>query len=155
MKWDKLLAAILLIGGIGFASYSITSFVQQSSLVQEVDASQFEQHGKSTTSNSTASTMDAEEKEHWVIFPDRDRPKKGEHFADLYIPRLNSVLPIVEGTHEDELEKGLGIIREVFFQENRIMQFYLAIGTLYSVRWARCKKATSFKFERVRGLLSM
>src|SRR5690606_103564 len=35
-------------------------------------------------------------------------PKKGERFADLIIPKLDLRLPVVEGTGEKELRKGIG-----------------------------------------------
>ncbi|MEH6947173.1 class D sortase [Bacillus sp. JJ634] len=36
------------------------------------------------------------------------RPEKGDMIGDLYIPKLDSTLPIYHGTNEDELEKGVG-----------------------------------------------
>lgn len=35
-------------------------------------------------------------------------PKKGEEFGELIIPKISAQLPIIEGTDEDELEKGVG-----------------------------------------------
>lgn len=35
-------------------------------------------------------------------------PSEGEEIGELYIPKLNSRLPIYHGTNEDELEKGVG-----------------------------------------------
>ncbi|MYL47545.1 class D sortase [Virgibacillus halodenitrificans] len=35
-------------------------------------------------------------------------PSVGEEIGELYIPKLNSTLPIYHGTNEDELEKGVG-----------------------------------------------
>lgn len=35
-------------------------------------------------------------------------PEKGERFADLVIPKLGLRLPIVEGTEEEQLKKGIG-----------------------------------------------
>lgn len=35
-------------------------------------------------------------------------PKTGETFGELIIPKISANLPIVEGTDEDELEKGVG-----------------------------------------------
>lgn len=35
-------------------------------------------------------------------------PADGENVGLLHIPKLNADLPIIEGTHEDELEKGVG-----------------------------------------------
>jgi sortase A len=37
-----------------------------------------------------------------------ERPKKGEMFGELFIPKLEATLPIYHGTDEDELEKGVG-----------------------------------------------
>lgn len=36
------------------------------------------------------------------------RPSIGENIGELYIPKLEAVLPIIHGTDEDELEKGVG-----------------------------------------------
>lgn len=38
-------------------------------------------------------------------------PVDGENVGMLHIPKLNANLPIIEGTHEDELEKGVGHYR--------------------------------------------
>ncbi|WP_262366005.1 class D sortase [Bacillus sp. E214] len=35
-------------------------------------------------------------------------PKTGEKFGELIIPKISAYLPIIEGTDEDELEKGVG-----------------------------------------------
>lgn len=35
-------------------------------------------------------------------------PSVGEEIGELYIPKINSTLPIYHGTNEDELEKGVG-----------------------------------------------
>src|SRR5690606_40042694 len=37
-----------------------------------------------------------------------ERPSIGENIGELYIPKLGAVLPIIHGTNEDELEKGVG-----------------------------------------------
>lgn len=103
MKWNKLLAAIILTAGIGYTSYSLTSYFQQRNLVQEIMAEE-----QKNFLNRSSYLKDSTDQEIWTIFPTEERPKYGEHFADLYIPRLNYVLPIVEGTDEEELEKGVG-----------------------------------------------
>jgi len=38
----------------------------------------------------------------------RTVPERGERFADLVIPKLDLRLPVVEGTGEKELQKGIG-----------------------------------------------
>ncbi|WP_044642686.1 class D sortase [Risungbinella massiliensis] len=40
------------------------------------------------------------------------RPKVGESVGELIIPKLSAVLPIVEGTDAEELEKGVGHFRK-------------------------------------------
>src|SRR4051794_40721369 len=35
-------------------------------------------------------------------------PTDGDTVGNLHIPKLNADLPIIEGTHEDELAKGVG-----------------------------------------------
>jgi sortase A len=42
------------------------------------------------------------------VGPDDFSPATGDAAGILHIPRLDAELPIVEGTHEDELEKGVG-----------------------------------------------
>ncbi|WP_044641022.1 class D sortase [Risungbinella massiliensis] len=107
MKWDKMIALCLVIGGTGYASYSLVSYYQQATLVQTIEVPPVSHQTKQQeqtipTGNSHTSG------EQWVIYPQEAHPKKGEHFADLYIPRLKAVLPIIEGTNEEELEKGVG-----------------------------------------------
>ncbi|AIE61258.1 class D sortase [Bacillus methanolicus] len=41
-----------------------------------------------------------------VLYP--HRPKLGEKIGELYIPKISSTLPIIHGTNEEELEKGVG-----------------------------------------------
>ncbi|TRZ38488.1 class D sortase [Niallia circulans] len=37
-----------------------------------------------------------------------ETPKVGDYMGDLYIPKLEATLPIIHGTNEEELEKGVG-----------------------------------------------
>ncbi len=41
-----------------------------------------------------------------ILYP--TRPKSGDKVGDLIIPKLSAILPIIEGTDPDELEKGVG-----------------------------------------------
>jgi sortase A len=102
VKWDRILAYGLVVVGIAYSSYSAVSYFQKINVVKEADSIQ---------TNSTVSMVEAAAKsngEPWVVFPSKDRPIKGEHFADLIIPQLNAQMPIIEGTHEDELAQGVG-----------------------------------------------
>lgn len=42
------------------------------------------------------------------VFPDDFLPNTGDKVGILHIPKLESDLPIIEGTHEDELREGVG-----------------------------------------------
>lgn len=37
-----------------------------------------------------------------------ERPETGEQFGELYIPKLDAILPVYEGTGEEELDLGVG-----------------------------------------------
>jgi len=103
IKWDRLLAFITVILGAAYASYSAVQYVEKLQAVQPVSSE------KISSQTQTASLQRRQsEKEPWVVVPKEDRPKKGEHFADLIIPKLNAQMPIIEGTHEDELAQGVG-----------------------------------------------
>ncbi|MGM7701839.1 class D sortase [Pseudalkalibacillus sp. Hm43] len=41
-----------------------------------------------------------------LLYP--TRPEKGENIGTLYIPKLDEELPIIHGTDEDELSRGVG-----------------------------------------------
>lgn len=47
-----------------------------------------------------------ESDEERALYP--EPPKEGDKIGELYIPKLDSTLPIYEGTSEDELEVGVG-----------------------------------------------
>ncbi|WP_188454153.1 class D sortase [Virgibacillus oceani] len=97
----KKLSMLLIVIGlifISFGGYQLvkTNKAQQDSL-SEAEAlltNETSAHPKaSNTKEETAKTY---------------MPKAGDTVGILYIPRLNSDLPIVEGTDEDELERGVG-----------------------------------------------
>lgn len=48
------------------------------------------------------------EKEQEKVALYAERPEKGENIGELIIPKLEAKLPIFHGTHEDELDKGVG-----------------------------------------------
>jgi sortase A len=75
--------------------------VNKSTLVPFYEA---EEEAKSYIGNNQAYTLEYQREE--VIYP--VRPEIGEEIGELYIPKLNSTLPIYHGTNEEELEKGVG-----------------------------------------------
>lgn len=107
MRWDRWLAILFLTAGVGYASYSgVVYFLQ----LHVVETSPLITHrlANSSPSPQERKTEGASKQILWRVVPTAERPKKGEHFADLVIPRLNAKMPIIEGTNEDELERGVG-----------------------------------------------
>jgi sortase A len=90
-------------GGIAYASYSLTTYFQKLEVVKPVEMIRVQSNSFAVGSNHAS--MDHNPT---VIFSQEERPKKGEHFADLYIPRLKTMIPVIEGTGEEELAKGVG-----------------------------------------------
>ncbi|MBY6052613.1 class D sortase [Cytobacillus firmus] len=74
--------------GKGYISYKMNAPEREMELKKEV----------------SAAVKVEEEKD--VLYP--DKPEMGEEIGELYIPKIKSVLPIIHGTDEDELEKGVG-----------------------------------------------
>lgn len=52
--------------------------------------------------------LETSEKSIDDVFPDDFLPNTGDKVGILHIPKLESDLPIIEGTHEDELSEGVG-----------------------------------------------
>ncbi|TCS96962.1 class D sortase [Hazenella coriacea] len=104
MKWDRIIAYLFVTAGIAYASYSGTQYLQKLQVVEEIPPS------KVTTSEvqKTQQPVLPNESANSVVFSQDQRPKFGEHFADLIIPRLQAKIPVVEGTNEDELARGVG-----------------------------------------------
>ena len=99
MKWDKAIALSVVLFGAFYAGYSGIQYFLKS---QTVDSAT-EAETKVVEAKSSPS-----QQEDWLVVPEEQRPGEGEHFADLVIPKLEVKMPVVEGTHEDELEKGVG-----------------------------------------------
>lgn len=99
MKWDKVIALILVTAGIFYAGYSGTKYYLQSKLVNTST--------EESTKVAEAGSSQLQQNE-WPVVAEEQRPDKGDYFADLIIPKLQAKMPVVEGTHEDELEKGVG-----------------------------------------------
>jgi sortase A len=88
LRWDRWLAYVLVVLGAAYAGYSDSGPGESLSQMKSVPAK-----GQGHA---------------WVIVPKVERPKMGEHFADLIIPKLKAKMPVVEGTDEDELAEGVG-----------------------------------------------
>lgn len=98
MSWDRVVALLLVTLGVAYGSYSLVHYFQKLQNSETV----------LSTDNVVAATKQKPEQSVPIIVPLKDRPKTGEHFADLIIPRLHAKIPVVEGTDEDELSVGAG-----------------------------------------------
>jgi sortase A len=92
----KQLSIIFVLAGLvflGYGGYQLfkTEAAQKDSLDE---AKTFIEQGKATQETDQE--------------PEDFYPAKGDAAGILHIPKLEAKLPIIEGTHEDELEKGVG-----------------------------------------------
>jgi sortase A len=101
MRWDRMIAACVLAAGVAYGSYSLILYFQKlqnnESSLTTVELMQQEKLASLEPKNKLP-----------IVVPLEQRPKKGQHFADLVIPRLQVKIPVIEGTDEDELSVGAG-----------------------------------------------
>ena len=93
-----LLSILLILAGIGLVIKNSLPFFAQA------DVPDIEVKGKEPPAPVQSAPKERqEEKELYSEYP-----AAGETFGELIIPKISASLPIVEGTDEDELEKGVG-----------------------------------------------
>src|SRR5690606_38950113 len=97
-----------------YASYSGVSYYQKLSVVEEIstpvpDQAEIENYEKQKKLQGEKVSQD------WVIIPKHERPKPGEFFGVLQIPKINLQVSVFEGTYEQELAKGVGHYRRSVF----------------------------------------
>jgi sortase A len=97
----KVLSVVALLGGGILLVYSLFSLYQQQNI-----GKQSEQAVRQVMKETEESEMDS----GTVVY--KKRPQKGEKVGELVIPRLNAVLPIIEGAKEEELSRGVGHMME-------------------------------------------
>lgn len=93
IKLRNILSIILIVTGINFLTISLY---------------QIYQHKVGTTKALEKAKELVSQKEE-IAFSRNDLiPKENEEIGILHIPKINGVLPIIEGTDEEMLEKGVG-----------------------------------------------
>ncbi len=106
----QLIGRILLLGGFALLIYGGVDWYQQATLGRSVDPlPQVEAAPKKVreeTVKIALSQVRISEEDSGIVY--QHIPKKGKQFADLEIPKLQIRLPVVEGTGEKELRKGVG-----------------------------------------------
>jgi len=104
MRWTKWLSLLLIVGGVLFIGYGVFNIM----------------HTKAQTENSLSEAKAAINKgnEKWVD-KDSDRfiPSIGDAVGLLEIDKIDGILPIVEGTDPDDLDKGVGHYKGSFYPD--------------------------------------
>lgn len=101
MKWERLIAYCLIIGGIAYASYSALNYYMKINVVEKISTP--------VVKESELENISTDQKSRdWIIVPQQERPKQGDFFAHLIIPSLDMQVPVFEGTFEEELANGVG-----------------------------------------------
>jgi sortase A len=101
----KYLSYLLMIVGVGFLAFGGYQWYSTTSAQQNATAEAHQLITERENPKETETAVDPTE-----VAKDYD-PDTGETTGMLLIPKLDAELPIVEGTHEDELAKGVGHYR--------------------------------------------
>lgn len=101
MSWDRIIALFFITLGVAYGSYSLILYFQKLQINEMVISTADDVKQEEYTKSSVNKKLP-------IIVPRDQRPKTGQHFADLIIPRLKVKIPVIEGTDEDELSVGAG-----------------------------------------------
>src|SRR4051812_46945570 len=102
MKRNRLsfsLALLLILSGVGLVSKYSLPFFRTADTSKETVVSE-----PIVVEKKNAQNPEQEPKQELY----KAYPEDGETFGELVIPKISATLPIVEGTDEDELERGVG-----------------------------------------------
>lgn len=105
-KWRLLTFALLLICVGAYMVIGNTIKFTNGYKMAEVSASNSTLMFKEVIQDAPAIETEIVHSDNQVNYT--ERPSIGENIGELYIPKLDAVLPIIHGTNEDELEKGVG-----------------------------------------------
>lgn len=100
MRWKRLVAYGCIIGGVAVASNSAMQYLQQLFASEPLTSKQKAE----IVANPAVQKQDPQ----WITYMKEERPKVGEQFACLIIPRLDLQFPIMEGTDDKVLTQGVG-----------------------------------------------
>lgn len=98
-RFLQIFSVILLIAGIGLVAYAVSEIFHGEQQVKKAraEAEQLLEKHKNADRELTVDDFQFE---------------VGDVIGNLYIPKLDRELPIIEGTDPEELEKGVGHLRE-------------------------------------------
>lgn len=98
------LSAALIVFGLWFSTTNASTFLKGYLLYKAdsaIDSAQAEPVVEEPAAKSTGKTLKPK-----ALY--QEKPVEGDNIGDLYIPKLEATLPIIHGTDEEELEKGVG-----------------------------------------------
>lgn len=95
------LFSLITLAGLGLFAFGLWEVWQLWNMDREIDPVT---SASARTSRETAPSKT--KMPEWVVY-DR-RPKRGQIFGKLIIPRISAEFPLVEGTEEPQLRKGIG-----------------------------------------------
>lgn len=101
-RFISLAGIIVIAAGIYLLASSLLPLLQGDATVKKASAPPAKQ-AEPKAAEAIAKTKESNEK---VLYT--ERPKKGEEFGTLSIPKISASLPIFHGADEEELEKGVG-----------------------------------------------
>ena len=105
MRWILLsLSAALIVFGLWFSTTNASSFLKGYLLYKAdsaIDSVQAEPAAEKPAAKNTDNGLKSK-----TLY--QEKPVEGDNIGDLYIPKLEATLPIIHGTDEEELEKGVG-----------------------------------------------
>ena len=98
------LSAALIVFGLWFSTTNASTFLKGYLLYKAdsaIESTQAEPAAEEPAAKSTGKTLKPK-----TLY--QEKPVEGDNIGDLYIPKLEATLPIIHGTDEEELEKGVG-----------------------------------------------
>lgn len=102
------LSIVLIVLGLWFSTTNAATFVKGYMLYKtgNVEAKNFSNKPQPLEISEVPLEKETEELVSDSIYP--ETPEIGDLMGELIIPKLDASLPIIHGTNEDELEKGVG-----------------------------------------------
>lgn len=98
-RWLVLGVSIaMMVAGLLFSAHYSHKFIKGQNLGRE--------YAETTVAAETQPEKEINKENEEILYP--ARPEVGDEIGDLYIPKLDAVLPIYHGTDESELAKGVG-----------------------------------------------
>lgn len=93
--------SLIVLAGLGIFSFGLWEVWQLWNMDREVAPA-----APAPTQTSKEATPFTAPPPEWVVY--ERRPERGEIFGKLIIPRIGAEFPLVEGTEESQLRKGIG-----------------------------------------------